>query len=178
MKQRPASSHPASTLLSAIADVRTSELRFDMQNVTVTALVVNFADACRALVPMLDGASVPWRDEGQHDEWNRIAEPLFHTLVAGPCALAALGESASGRLDIARYGVEGAQGDCKAYVAVDGPEPRRLLALSTKSRPFDRVTLADAEADEKMRLTDCRFIFVFEGPEGLQQQLVEVALRG
>jgi hypothetical protein len=33
--------------------------------VTVTILVLNFADAYRALVPMLDRAGVPWGDEAQ-----------------------------------------------------------------------------------------------------------------
>jgi hypothetical protein len=147
-----------------------------MQIVTVTSLVLNFADACRALVPMLDGAAVPWGDEGQYDNWDRIAEALYGTLVTEPCALAALGEGNLSKLAIARYGFSPAPGDCNAYVAVEGVNPKRLVGLSTAKRPFDQVRVAGAEAAETMLLRGCRFIFVFPGPDGTQQRLTDLDL--
>lgn len=146
-----------------------------MQIVSVTALVQNFADACRALVPMLDGAAVPWGDSDQYDNWDRIAEPLFETLVTEPCAYAAVGEANLHRLRIGRYGFRPIPGDCNAFIALDGGKPRRMVRLSTSDRPFDIVEVVGAE-DERLRLAHCNFVFVFEEPQGTQRHLAEVDL--
>jgi hypothetical protein len=148
-----------------------------MQSVTVTALVLNFADACRALVPMLDGASVPWGESGEYAEWDRIAAAMFESLVTEPCALAAVGNRDVGRIGVARYGAKRpVPGDGIGYVAVDDDPPRRILGLATANRPFDMVRVISGETEEQMRLIDCRFAFVFQDPDGNQQRLREVEL--
>jgi hypothetical protein len=62
-----------------------------MRLVTVAELVLNFAEACRALVPYLGRAVVPRRDQQQYDNWDRIAQALFESLVTDPCAFQAGG---------------------------------------------------------------------------------------
>jgi hypothetical protein len=145
-----------------------------MQTVSVTALVLNFADACRALVPMLEGAAVPWGEGQQYDNWDRIAQPLFTTLVTEPCGFAAVGEANISRLDIAGYDYDHLP-DCSAYIAVEGPQPQRLIGLTTKTRPFDMVKVV-GEPEQRLRLRDCRFIFVYVGPDQTWQHLSEVDL--
>jgi len=147
-----------------------------MQSVTVTALVLNFADACRAIVPMLDGAGVAWGDLGQYDNWDRVAEPLFASLVTEPCAFAAVGEANISKLRIARYGFSPVPGDCNAYIAVDGDDPKRMLGLSTADRPFDIVRVVRGEAEDKVLLINCKFAFVFSGADGREHHLTEVDL--
>jgi hypothetical protein len=137
---------------------------------------LNFADASRALVPMLDGAAVPWDDESQYDNWARIAEALYETLVTEPCACAAFGEGNLSKLNVARYGFSPAPGNCNACAGVEGANPKRLGGLSTAKRPFDQVRVAGAEAGETMLLRDCRFVFVFSGPYGTQQRLTDIDL--
>jgi hypothetical protein len=127
---------------------------------------------------MLDGAAVHWGDERQYDNWDRIAEPLFETLVTQPCALAPVGEENLSRLNIACYGFSPAHGDCNAFVAVNGADPKRMVSLSSAYRPFDVVKVSGAEAVEKMLLIDCRLIFVFPGPDGTPHSLTDVYLDG
>jgi len=147
-----------------------------MQIASVTALVLNFADACRALVPMLDGAAVPWADGEKHDNWDRIAEPLFETLVTEPCAFAAVGEGNRHRLQVARYDFMPSPADCNAYVALEGDEPKRMVGLASLKRPFDMAAIMGADGLEKLPLTECRFVFVFPEVDGKQQRLSEVDL--
>ena len=75
-----------------------------MTLITVTNLVLNFARACRSLVPALERAAVAWQDETQYDNWDRIAEPMFESLVIEPCVYAAVGEENIHTLSIAQYG--------------------------------------------------------------------------
>ena len=144
-----------------------------MGTVTVTDLVLNFAEACRALVPSLDRAGVPWRDGGQYDNWDRIAEPLFESLVTEPCAFAAVGEAGLGRLRVARYGFAPAA-DENAWIAVDGVHPARMVGLSSTAGPFDHVQCAGTS--NLVPLTDARFIFVYEANDGSPQRLAVVNL--
>lgn len=144
-----------------------------MGTVSVTDLVLNFAEACRALVPSLDRAGVPWRDGGQYDNWDRIAEPLFESLVTEPCAFAAVGEAGLGQFRVARYGFAPAA-DENAWIAVDGAHPARMVGLSSIAGPFDHVRCA--EAGGLVPLDAARFIFVYEASDGSQQRLEVVNL--
>lgn len=143
---------------------------------TVTDLVLNFAQACRALVPALDRAQVPWRDGAQYDNWDRIAEPLFETLVSEPCAFAAVGEVALSRLKVARYGFVGADPEWNAYVALDRSAPHRVVGLSSNVAPFDEVTFLECGggATRTLTLSDAQFVFVFTALDGTCQQLAIV----
>lgn len=143
-----------------------------MAVVTVTDLVLNFAEACSALVPALDRAEVPWRDESQYDNWDRIAEPLFESLVTEPCAFHAVGEGGLGKLRLARYGFSIA-GDCNAWIAVEGDGSARMIDLSSVALPFDHVR---CEPNRLMPLKDVRFAFVYNGWDGIPRRLKTVDL--
>jgi hypothetical protein len=107
-----------------------------MAVVTVTDLVLNFAAACRALVPSLELAEVPWQDGRQYDNFHRVAEPLFLTLVTEPCAFQAGGETGAGKLQLARYAYGDAEGDT-GWIVVSGVG--RLISLASVEAPFDYV---------------------------------------
>jgi hypothetical protein len=143
---------------------------------TVTDLVQNFAEACRALVPALDRAEVAWRDKSQYDNWDRIAVPLFETLVLEPCVFAAVGETGLSRLQVARYGFVDAEPEWNAYIALEGATPKRVVGLSSNVAPFDSVVFSECSTGRvaTLALTDARFVFVFAALDGTQQRLTIV----
>ena len=140
-----------------------------MTMISVTDLVHNFADACRALVPMLERAEVPWRDDTKYDNWDRISGPLFASFVTEPCGYH-VGDF--GNLHIAGYDFHGRSPTWTAYVAVVGPEPRRFIGLSSVNAPFDRVLAESVDGDAAIPLEGAQFVFVVERPSG--KQIVEV----
>jgi hypothetical protein len=102
--------------------------------VSVTQLMTNFAEACRSLAPALDFAHVHWRRrEERYDNFDRVAEALFFSLVVEPCLFHAGAEGA----DAARYGFSYDQLPA-ACIVVNGAF--RFVQLETTSRPFDTVS--------------------------------------
>lgn len=144
--------------------------------VSVTDLVRNFASACHALTPMLDKAGVPWRDEAKWDNWDRVSEPLFRSLVTEPCAFEAVGEANLGRLYIAGYDFE-ANPENNAYIAVE--DEGRLLPMTgllSVHEPFDYVRCSLAGEEELFLLKYADFAFVYPGPDCTSRLLREVNL--
>jgi hypothetical protein len=144
-----------------------------MATITVTELVWNFAAACRALVPSLDRAAVAWRDSEQYDNWDRIAEPLFESLVIEPCAFHAVGEVGLEKMRTARYGFAPAE-DSNAWVALGVAHPAWLINLSSIAKPFDHVRCSEPAG--LVPLDTARFVFVYEADDGSQRQLEQVNL--
>jgi len=129
--------------------------------------MLNFADACRALVPSLDRAVVPWRDGEQYDNWDRVADALFETLVTEPCAFQAVGEAGLAKLRTARHGFERDPAS-NAWLAMQGNGTARVIALSSVTTPFDHVRCE--EPTGLVSLETGRFMFVYDvgvGPQTL-----------
>jgi hypothetical protein len=136
-----------------------------MATVTVTDLLLNFADACRALVPSLDRAVVPWRDGDQYDNWDRVAEALFESLVTEPCAFQAVGGAGLARLRTVRYGFAPDR-KCNAWVALRGNGAAQVIALSSVTSPFDHVKCEEPAG--LLLLEGARFMFVYDVGDGPQ----------
>lgn len=137
-----------------------------MTTVTVTDLILNFADACRRLVPVLDYAGVPWGDGDQYDNWDRIAEALFTSLVTEPCTFQALGKTEP---RVVRYGFT-PDADCTAWIAVEGECVAQFINLSSLATPFDHVQCAEPVG--LVPLEGKRFAFVYvtgDGPQRLER---------
>jgi hypothetical protein len=150
------------------AGMRESHMIPLMATITVTDLVRNFADACRALVPSLARAAVPWRDNEQYDNWDRIAEALFESLVTEPCAFHAVGEAGLDKVRVARYGFAPDAG-FNAWVALDVAHPAWLIGLSSIAGPFDHAQCV--EPTGLVPLDAARFVFVYESDDGSQRRL-------
>lgn len=128
--------------------------------------MLNFAEACRAVVPALDRAGVPWRDGEQYDNWDRVAEALFESLVTEPCVFQAVGEAGLAKLRAARYGFA-PDANCNAWVAVQGDPPTQVINLSSLTSPFDHV-----QCEEPTRLVPLegrRFIFLYDAGDGTRR---------
>ncbi len=144
-----------------------------MQSASVTQLIVNFASACRSLIPSLDLAGVPWRDEEQYDNWDRIAEPLFHSLVAEPCAFAAVGEGKMSELVMAGYGFRHSA-ECNAWIAPADNLSQRFFSLTSGEIPFDQATFEGPL--EAMPLDGTEMVFVFQAGDELRTlQMIDLA---
>lgn len=137
-----------------------------MSTLTVTELVLNFAEACRALVPSMDRAGVPWRDAEQYDNWDRIAEPLFESLVTEPCAFQAVGEAGLNKLRPLRYGFLPAS-DCNAWIAMQGNPSARLISLLSVASPFDHVVCEEPVG--VIPIHNARLAFVYDTGDGTRQ---------
>ena len=140
----------------------------------MTELILNFADACRALVPRLDRAEVAWRDGEQGDNWDRVAEPLFETLVIEPCVFQAVGEADAAKLRPARYGFLPTT-NTNAWILTDNGGSVRMIDLASVARPFDHVR--GEERDTLIPIADARFGFVYVSPDGVRRRIDKVDLR-
>lgn len=147
-----------------------------MTSITVTDLVLNFVSACRSLVPALDRADVPWQDATQWDNWDRIAEPLFKSLVIEPCMYAAVGEMKLHTLTVPRYGFEPYQPNYNAWITLEGTSNMRMGGLSTEKQPFDQVDLIDQNNRISIPFEGARFAFTYKDANLTEQQLTTVDL--
>lgn len=143
----------------------------NMTSISVTELVQNFAVACRSLVPALDRADVPWQDATQYDNWDRIAEPLFESLVIEPCAYAAVGEMKLHTLIVPRYGFEPYGPKYNAWVTLEGTSNMRMAGLSSEQRPFDHVDLVGQDHRISIALDSASLAFTFNAPDLSEQKL-------
>ena len=108
---------------------------------TVSDLLRNFAEACRALVPSLDRASVRWAGEmaSTYDNWDRVAEALSESLVLEPCRFHVAAVFPSAVLKLERYGFMPA--GANAFVSLNRNRRGRPLLCSTHlaRKPIRRV---------------------------------------
>jgi len=143
---------------------------------TVTDLVLNFGDACRALVPSLDRARIPWSDANQYDNWDRIAEALFESLVGEPCKLQAA-KIGFDRVQLGRYGFDIASA-ANAFISVVTPycTDCRLISLVSQERPFSHIRAVGSSRETVAPIDQCDFAFVIVDHAGKTYQFSEIDL--
>lgn len=117
----------------------TKDNGMDHHRITVTDFIFNFRNACQALVPCLDRARIAWSDANQYDNWDRISEALFESLVAEPCVFQAheIGLDAP---RLTKYGISNAP-TANAFIGVVASqgEECRFISLASHDEPFDHV---------------------------------------
>jgi hypothetical protein len=143
---------------------------------TVTNLVLNFGEACRSLVPSLDRAGVAWSDSDQYDNWDRIAEALFESLVTEPCRFQA-SEIGLDKLQWDKYGFDiSPSANAFISVAIPGTTDCKLISLVSKDQPFGHVRAVGVSGEIIAPITQCDFAFVMIGHTGKQYRLTEIDL--
>jgi hypothetical protein len=145
---------------------------------TVSDLVRNFAEACRALVPNLDRASVPWADGQQHDNWDRIAEALFESLVLEPCRFHAAAVFPSTVLKLERYGFKPA--GANAFVSLNaslGGEDCSFVQLISRESPFDGCEGWSSDSKLVVPIDDAELSFVVLDADGARHKIKNIDLR-
>jgi hypothetical protein len=143
---------------------------------TVTNLVRNFGEACRALVPSLDRARVSWSDANQYDNWDRIAEALFESLVIEPCRFQA-NEIGLDKLQFDKYGfIASSNANAFISVVISGATECKLISLVSRDRPFSHVRAAGVSDEMIAPIMQCDFALVMIDPAGKQYRLSELDL--
>lgn len=140
--------------------------------VSVTQLVLNFAQACRSLIPAMEFALVPWQRPDAYDNWDRVAKPLFETLVVEPCLYQAAPDERLVGTRFSRYGFS--RDVAPAYLLID--RRFRFVELSTTNNPFDTVHFEGLVTFEGgyVPLDRATFSFVVEVGDRIEIQTVEL----
>lgn len=144
--------------------------------VSVTDLVHNFATACRALVPHLNRAGIPWADGQQYDNWDRVAEPLFFSLVLEPCRLQAGASFPAIPLILPRYGFTPSSEN--AFLSLDAGATAncRFVGLRSVNGPFDYCE-GQIKGERILREVETADLcFVVVGPNGEHHAIKTVVL--
>ena len=147
-----------------------------MNQASVTDLVRNFAGACRALVPNLDQARIPWTDGKQYDNWDRIAEALFESLVLEPCRFQAKISFPETPLMLTRYGfLQRSESAFLGFAAGVEAEGRFIRLLSVKE-PFDYCEGMVNGHKAVHQIFRVSFSFVMIERDGSRREIESVAL--
>ncbi len=145
-------------------------------HVSVTDLVRNFAGACRALVPHLDRARIPWADRQQYDNWERVAETLFVSLVLEPCRFQAETSFPQISLILRRYGFSASGENAFLHLDAGGTADCRFTQLRSVDRPFDCCE-GEIGGERVLRpVATASFSFVVVGLDGQHREIKAVAL--
>jgi hypothetical protein len=144
--------------------------------VSVTDLVRNFAAACRAMVPHLDRARVPWTDGQQYDDWDRVAEPPFFSLVLGPCRFQAEASLPGISLVLPRYGFPPSGENAFLCLAAREAGECRFVQLRSLDGPFDYCE-GQIEGERVLRpLETADLSLVVVDPNGVRHKIETVEL--
>jgi hypothetical protein len=132
--------------------------------VGIGALVEIFQRALITLVPTFDQARIKWRGPNTYDEYERIAEALFDSIVRDALTNAPLVAKAypPGRYSVHQPGRE------LSRIYVTDPEDRlALFELETAHEPFDtivcqRIDDRGLETDEQVQIPMIGARFTYE----------------
>jgi hypothetical protein len=148
----------------------------------VNELVGVLRDALVGFIPVADRLLMPWQDENQHRDWERVAEAMFDACVRGPInaeATRSVGEYSMPRYDI----------DVDSYVQASwisvGWEGRdaqvALVRLVTDRDPFDSVegavidpTTLGVSGRVQMPLRDVQFSYTRRAPGAQDSELTTI----
>ena len=145
-------------------------------HISVNDLVRNFAAACRAMVPYLDCARVPWADAEQYDNWDRVAEPLFFSLVLEPCLFQAEVSFPGLSFIPPRYGFAPGGENVFLRLIAGASEESRFIGLRSVIRPFDHCEgqIDGERVLSPVETTHLRFVIV--AIDGKRHEIETVAL--
>ncbi len=138
---------------------------------TITELVVNFRNACRAILPMLDRASVPWVDPGQYDGWDRVAEALFESLVLEPCHFQAAHEGFGNPLKVPRYGFYPTDGRAFINLIASNGLDCPFIRLASGLDPFDDCVGKTEAGETVFPIDEVEFSFVVSDENGQRREI-------
>lgn len=112
----------------------------DVLRASVSDLINAFRDALIGFIPIANRLMIPWQDENQHRDWERVAEAMFDACVRGPI-------DAEATRSVAEYSMPRYDIDVDSYaeaswisVSWEGHDAQvALVRLVTDRDPFDSV---------------------------------------
>lgn len=104
--------------------------------VTVDDLIRIFRRGLLDLIPVMDDARIEWRSDPTYDDFDRIAEALYDSIVRDSVANAKSHQTA---IPLARYGI-GEPGRELSRILVNDPADRlAFYQFQTNVQPFDTM---------------------------------------
>ena len=126
-------------------------------HVSVADLLVNFRSALLSVLPNAEQGRLPWSDEQQHPQWEKLAECMFDVFVRQP--IAADRSRWPGELPLPRYDIDYTDLAGRSWLKVsDGSADTLAFVrfLSVKA-PFDSVqvrVVGKGDQTEERRVTE------------------------
>lgn len=127
----------------------------------VEHLMSIFRDSLLALIPHLEAARIPWREEEAYDEWDNISEALFENIVLRSIRWGVAGVGSD--VVFPTYGhVHGDYGG-RALIEVFNGEPPEsprwvFLRLGSEESPLDSVKCLRMAQDGKVLTAEARSV--------------------
>lgn len=107
---------------------------------SIDSLLKVFQKALISLIPFAEEVEIPW-SENTYDNWERIEESLFISIVAEPIDYAFEGQ---GYFPIGPYGAALSDFSRKSFIVLeDGSENLMFIGLETVERPFDTAVFME-----------------------------------
>ena len=156
---------------------------------TVSDLVATFRSGIASLVPTLEQAHIPWRDEDAYDQWDEIASLLYRVVVAEPLSHAV----AVPDIELAPYDMVLESYAAYSFIEVSAPgipsgHAAALHRFVTDSAPFDVVevvllndrtgAVVERGAPVRIDYTTCRFQLRVHAAGGHLAAVSEVTVPG
>lgn len=119
----------------------------DVLRASVGELVAAFRQGLIGFLPTAERLMMPWQDENQHRDWERVAEAMFDACVRSPIG-ADEGRSA-GEYKLARYDIDVEAYDELSWISVRHPSydvSLAMIRLMSRRDPFDTVEAAVVDA--------------------------------
>jgi hypothetical protein len=131
----------------------------------VDEMVSIFRQGLISLIPVFDKARITWKGDSTYDDFERIAEALYDSIVRDSMANASSLQSA---LQLARYGVTQPGRELSRILVNDPADRLALHELDTRLEPFDTIVCLRVD-DGGRDLTDCITEIAFDGAHFLYE---------
>jgi hypothetical protein len=131
--------------------------------VGVGELIEIFQHALVALVPLFDQAMINWRGPNTYDDYERVAEALFNSIVRDSLSSA---PGTEGAYSPGRYGVHEPGRELSRIYVNDPDDHLAFFELETEIHPFDTIVCQrtddhgmETEGQVRAALIDARFVY-------------------
>lgn len=125
----------------------------DVLRSSVGGLIAAFRQGLIGFVPTAERLKMPWRDENQHRDWERVAEAMFDACVRSP--IGADATRLAGEYKLPRYDIDVDSYGELSWIAVRHPSYDVRLAmirLMSHGEPFDTVDAAVVDSTTLKRI--------------------------
>lgn len=129
---------------------------------TINELLDIFRSSILSIIPSIQRAHIPWKNEQAYDDWDMISETLFHAIVVRSILY-----SLNMEIHLPKYGFYYNNYKKFDYIIVqnNGKDKTQNVFVSfyTKVKPFDYVEVAVIDKDENVidnnyfKYEDCSF---------------------
>lgn len=137
---------------------------------TIDELINIFRGSLLSILPSIQRAHIPWKNEETYDDWDMISETLFHAIVVRSILY-----SLNIEIHLPKYGFYYNSYKKFDYIIVETNEKDKtrkvFVSFYTKVNPFDYVEVAVIDKNENVidnkyyNYEDCSFNLVIKSSD-------------